>query len=419
MVNSLGNYLLNNILNNVVDDFVILISKEEKKIKVHKCIARKSDFINLLINENTDDSIIEIHLDFNKSIIEMVRDYIYDIKIIFNNKNYQELFYLSDYLSIPDLSEDILNWILKFGISNINAISTYKFIKNSSYRESEYYEKIICFINKNINNILFQNEIKMLEIDEYLSFLDTDMHAKIIFSSFKFWSEDKENQKLLFEKILEVNILIPGLLNINDLFTEYFPFLEKLGIKICDYKKLSILELSNFKKEILVYCKRDYDKYLWAMSLKIDDEIDFKDNCSYKWLTGVICNLKLISKNCKYKDSLIIQIKSLNKNLEFILPDDISKIDKLHTNTIEWRKQLKKNMIINFCNKNKILPAKIIAKQGDEILIYTTDDFYYKTTIYCKDIFTSNMIYFDYFEETNFDESKFKDIELDTIISNL
>lgn len=421
MANSLGNYLLNNILNEIKDDVIKLISKDKQVIYVHKCIARKSSFINLLLNEHSDNSILEINLDYNTHIIDTLRDYIYDIKIIIKNDNFKDLFYLADYLSISELCEYILDWLFRYNLHPSNAISCYKFIKNSSYKESKYYEKINLFIDKNLNDILFKNEIKLLSINEYLSFIHPELNTKLLFNSFKFWSENSniENTKKNFKKILDQNILIPGLIDINDLFNDFFPYLNKLNIPINDSDKLLIIELSNFRKGNYLYNKNDYDRYIWAMNLKEGEEIDFKDNCSYKWLTGIITECKLIERNSIFNNNLIIKIKYCNKVIEFILPDDINNIDNLHNHTIEWRKQLDVNMIINFYHDETVKPAKIINKQGDEIIILTSDKFLYKINIYSKDIFTSNMIFLDLFEEIKLKPINFKDIEFNTKISHL
>lgn len=421
MSNSLGNYLLNNILNEVNDDYVNLISNNGTNVKIHKCIARKSNFINLLINENSEESVIEITLDYDFTIIDILRNYLYEIKINLDKSNFKDLFYLADYLSVTDLCEYLLNWIFRSYLNNSNAISCYKFIKASSYKESEYYERIKIFIDKNLNDILFKNEIKLLPQNEYYSLLGPELNPKLILTSFKLWSEDMavEEKRLNLKKLLDNEIFIPGLIDVQDLFSDYFVYLDFLNIELSDNEKLGIIELSNFRKSNFIYNKKDFDKYKWCMNLKEGQEIDFKDNCSFKWLTGVIKNCRKINRSSIYNSSKIIEIKCCNKEIEFILPDDINHVDYLHNNTIEWRKQLEKNMIVNFCDNDVFLPAKILEKQGDEILILTSEKFLIKISIYSKDVFTSNMIFLDYFEDIKFKTEKFKDIKLNTKISYL
>lgn len=418
MSNSLGNYLLNNIKNEINDDYVNLISNNGTIVKIHRCVARKSNFINLLIDENSEESVIEITLDYDLSTIEIFRNYLYEIKINLDQSNFKDLFYLSDYLSVTDLCKYSLNWIFRSYLNNSNAISCYKFIKSSSYKESEYYEKIKIFIDKNLNDILYKKEIKLLTKNEFYSFLGPDLNPKLILNSFKLWSEDMEvNEKRLnLKKLLDEEIFIPGLIDIQDLFSDYFVYLDFLNIELSDNEKLGIIELSNFRKRNYLYNKRDFDKYKWCMNLKEGQEIDFKDKCGYKWLTGVIKNCRKINKSSIYNSSKIIEI---NKEIEFILPDDINHIDYLYNNTIEWRKQLEKNMIINFCDNDVILPSKILEKQGDEILILTSEKFLIKTSIFSKDVFTSKIILLDYFEDIKLKIEKFKDIKLNTKISYL
>ena len=76
-------------------------------------------------------------------------------------------------------------------------------------------------------------------------------------------------------------------------------------------------------------------------------------------------------------------------------------------------------MIVNFYYNNSSIHAKIIDKQGDEIIILTSDKFLFKTSIYSKDILTSNIIFLDLFEEIKLKSINFKDIEFNTKISYL
>ena len=50
MNHSLGEYLLENIKKNVKDDYLNINSNQMTPFKFHKCLARKSKFLNLIIN---------------------------------------------------------------------------------------------------------------------------------------------------------------------------------------------------------------------------------------------------------------------------------------------------------------------------------------------------------------------------------
>jgi len=63
--------------------------------------------------------------------------------------------------------------------------------------------------------------------------------------------------------------------------------------------------------------------------------------------------------------------------------------------------------------------SKILEKQGDEILILTSEIFLVKTSIYSTDVFSSKIILLDYFLDIKLKIEKFKDIKLNTKISYL
>ena len=71
MVNNLGNYLLKNLDNDVSDfkDILIINTIDNKIIKIHKCVAKKSIFFNnLLINDNINN-FFRLPFDYDSLLI--------------------------------------------------------------------------------------------------------------------------------------------------------------------------------------------------------------------------------------------------------------------------------------------------------------------------------------------------------------
>lgn len=395
MNHSLGEYLLENIKKNVKDDYLNLNSNQMTIFKVHKCLARKSKFLNIIIEQNEDIDDINLNLDYDDYIIDLVRNHIYDQKIILSTLNYEKLFLISDYLGIETLSEYVLNWIFKFFINFKNSIQIYKLLKASSYRSSLYFDKIKFHLRKNISDIIVDHSINLLDDKEYLEILSDDISQKIILESIKVRIKNKTNRKKLVENFIKEKIFIPGLIDIDIIFSEIFPFLNDLKIELNEKQKLDIIELSNYKKYLKINNKKEYDKYIWATNLKKGMEIEFKKDL-FNWTSGFIKNIIIIKGESKYTQKIIIKIAGYNKDEEFTIPEDLFQIDYLHNNTDSWRNQIKINDVINFKIKNKKYNGKIIFKFEDEILIYLNSNYYFKTDIFSECIFKSLNIFEDF-----------------------
>ena len=74
---SLGDYLLDNLKKGIEDDIIEVVSSDNIIFKIHKCIARKSEFLSLLIDENKD---IKIQLSFDHYVVNLIKDYLYSNK---------------------------------------------------------------------------------------------------------------------------------------------------------------------------------------------------------------------------------------------------------------------------------------------------------------------------------------------------
>jgi hypothetical protein len=327
---SIGNYLLNNLNNGIEDDILELISSDEKNLKIHKCVARKSTLLDLLINNNDKGEIIQVKLKYDNHILNLIRDYLYLDFIKLTTYNFKDLFELSDYLSIDDLFILIVEWIFSYNLTIYNSISIFKLIKSSSLYSSKYMGKINKFIYNNLSKIILKSDIYLLQNDEYINLLkDGDLKEITIFESIKIWLCEKQDKKEVFEKFLSENIITPGLLDTYELWHNYFPYLESLNIEISADEKIDILELSNFKSQNRFNYKYDYNKYVWAINLKIKDTIDFR-NSLFKWTTAEIFDIRMVKDINKYLNKYYLKIKHDNINETIIIPNDIYKIEKVH-----------------------------------------------------------------------------------------
>jgi len=395
----LGNFLLNNIDKDVEDNYIKLISSDKKIVKIHKCVARKSDFLNLIINDNNSNEDLEINLQFEIKYLDLVRNYMYLDKIKLDENNFEILIKISDFLSLHDLLILVSNWIFDYHLVLNNAIKILKLVKNSSLSTMDYNQRIIKYIKNNILNIISLDDIQLLNFEQYCEFLTDNLNQNYIFKSIEIWLKNKTNKekKEYFKKFLNYK-LYPGLLDLNIIWEKFLPYVDKINFEIKKSKLLKYIELSSFKSKIDVSNKENYKKYLWAMNLKVNTKIEILIGI-LKWEVGVIEKVKFIPGLNKYMNNLELKIKLENGFTETIkLPYELNRIDYLYKNTQNWRKDIDVEDIFDIKIENSnYSTCKVVYKKKDFIVVYLYNGNYCKLNINSKDITPSCNLKYNYY----------------------
>jgi len=394
MVNNLGNYLLKNLDNDTIDfkDIIIINTIDNRIIKIHKCVAKKSLFLNnLLINENLNN----FTLPFSYDSILIIRKYLYIDELSINNDNYYMLFLITDFLIIEELLLYIVTWVINNNLHCYNALFIKKMIKKTNFKIKIYHKTLQNFIDSNIINILSLDTITDIDLYdlETICYKYTNLDEKYIYEAIKKWilKNNKKNNDLL--NFIKKNLLNISLLPINYIWQDVFVFLNNLSINpIENIFCWKAIEFSTFYMIHKINNKLDYAKYLWCMNLEEDCLFDYL-NCNYRWVTAKIISFDPINNSpidCALKKKIKIKTEGMPINFTTTtiieLPKDLNKIEYLFTKTKNWRVELKKKSIVDILYNSLWIRGMIVFKYNEYIVIRSSNHYYIKRTIYADSI---------------------------------
>jgi len=374
----LGNYLYNQ-SKIPSSDLIIITTKDNKNISIHKCIIKR-----LTIISSYSELPNNISFDINFNIIKIIKKYLYFDKINFENEIIDnllsDLYYAIDYFGIEDLLDEFHIWI-KNNISKLEIFNLYSLCY--TYNLNSLLENIYLFINENKID-----ETKIIDLQEQL-FINLIINIEMPFKWIKIWINHQQNKQLFLQKILDNKYLILEIYGLKELWNEIIPLFEENNIKIRENTKLwdAIQFRINYNKYILydeTITKQKYNKILWLLELKEGQKIDICDRYN-KWYNGVVLQINHNHNNIINYKILCIGWLAVKWFENYDFQNAIIFIDKEFSNTENWINLIQKGDLIEvaFLINNYIRykwRESIIHDIIDDILIIyeISNNTYYK-----------------------------------------
>ena len=348
------------------DNLLEIKCNDDKIIKFHICVARKSNILNNLLNNNS--KLIQIPLNFE--ILSEIRNYIYINKINVNLNNYIKIFEGADYLDL----ENLKNEILCCAFNNFLNYQTLFKIEDMIYRlknKSDFIENIDNFICNNIEEILNEPVINTLSKKRIIKlFKKYDNTNEIFFAkAFLNWIENKNEKNHIINEFLENRYLIPELLPISFLLSDFIPFLKLYKIK--EERIWKIMEVACFQSIHIMISKNMFNKYEWIFNLKINDNVDIKRN-NY-WENAKINYIGLNDSKNKYERTLEVKLNIESRyHYDFVsyqFPKDLNKIDKIFSKKNKWKNKIEKGQMIEFFHNQLLKTGQVLAVNNKIVIV--------------------------------------------------
>ncbi|VVU95763.1 hypothetical protein CPAV1605_1519 [seawater metagenome] len=378
----IGHFLFESLKFKYIQDGIIQIKcNEDKIIILHKCICRKSPFLNNILMENPNE--IEIILPLEYRVMKEIRDCMYLNSINLSNSNYQQIYKGADFLGIDDIQLKVIEWSINYNLSNKTILNIDVLVKSFGLSGYSYLEIINDFMEKNIEEILEEESILKINkkrlknlFQNYPRTCEENFCRTLI----KWINENNESSQTVNE-FLDEEIIIPSLLPVSYLWTDFFPFLSKYGFPDSSHIKWNIMEMACFFPIHQMNTKYIYQRYEWALNLKVGQEFDFYSG-NYKWVHAYITHVIKVNTKNKYEriNNVTIRVPCIfmSNTVKIKIPQDICKMDFLFHQTEIWKKDLKVNDYVEVVLPSKITIGKIIIKREYIVIIQFSDNSFIK-----------------------------------------